>query len=80
MMSSDSDETKGISMIPITSPAVITEDDGRAEPERLGEVVAQQRADRDQREQAVDDGRDAGEDLDRGLATARTGLDAYSAR
>jgi hypothetical protein len=35
-----------------------------AEAQGLREVVAQERAHRDQREQAVDDGRDAREDLD----------------
>ena len=64
MMSSDSDDTNGITMMPITRPAVITEEDELPRPKGCGEVVAQQGANRDQRKQAVNDGRDTGEDLD----------------
>ena len=66
-----------MSMMPMTRPAVITEAEDDAEPGRLREVVAQDRADGDEREQAVDDGRDAGQHLDRGLgplAEARGGV------
>ena len=44
MMSSESDDTNGISMMPMTSPAVITDERRVAEPQRLGEVVAQEPA------------------------------------
>ena len=81
MMSSDSDEMKGMFMMPITMPAVITEEPELPKPSGCGEPVAQERADGDQREEAEDDGRDAGDDLDQRLdhGCGRAG-EAYSDR
>ena len=78
MMSSDSEEMKGMSMIPMTRPAVsaLVPDDRcpTAAPR-----PAQERADGDQREKAVDDGGDAGEDLDHRLDERRDARrEAYS--
>ena len=40
IMSSESEEMNGISMIPITRPAVMTDDEELPSPSRLGDPVA----------------------------------------
>ena len=74
MASSESEATVGISITPITSPAL------RALKTRPGSEVLQERRDERQREVAVDDGRDPGEHLERGLEDPCAGEHAYSLR
>ena len=81
MMSSDSDEMNGMFRMPITMPAVITEEPELPRPSRFGEPVAQERADGDQREEAEHHGRDAGDHLDQRLDhSCGPRREAYSAR